>query len=34
VRLVWVQIVNRVNTINGRTFKNDPTIFGWDIMNE
>jgi hypothetical protein len=28
------QILNRENTINGRTYKNDPTILGLDIINE
>ena len=27
-------LVGRVNTVNGRTYKSDPTIFGWDVMNE
>ncbi|KAK9917687.1 hypothetical protein WJX75_007185 [Coccomyxa subellipsoidea] len=27
-------VINRVNTINGRTYGNDPTIFAWDLLNE
>eukprot|EP00887_Chlorella_sp_A99_P004834 scaffold4.g4834.t1 len=27
-------VVNRVNTINGRRYGDDPTVFGWDLMNE
>jgi len=27
-------IVNRVNSVNGRTYKDDPTIFAWNLMNE
>ena len=27
-------IVNRKNTINGLQYKNDPTIFAWDLLNE
>jgi hypothetical protein len=30
---VWT-IVTRVNTINGRTYLNDPTIFSWGLINE
>ena len=31
----WVKyVVNRRNTITGVQYKNDPTIFGWDLMNE
>ena len=26
--------VNRVNSINGRTYKDDPTIYAWDLLNE
>jgi mannan endo-1,4-beta-mannosidase len=26
--------VHRVNTVNGRVYKEDPTIFYWDLMNE
>ena len=29
-----MQLANRINTYNGRTYKTDPAIFGWDIMNE
>ncbi len=28
------KIVNRKNTINGRLYKNDPTIFAYDLCNE
>lgn len=28
------QIVTCTNTISGRKYREDPTIFGWDIMNE
>ena len=27
-------ILNRVNSINGRAYKDDPTIFAWDLINE
>ncbi|BDA49901.1 Mannan endo-1,4-beta-mannosidase 1 [Coccomyxa sp. Obi] len=27
-------MVNRRNTYNGRIYKDDPTIFAWDILNE
>eukprot|EP01024_Parvocaulis_polyphysoides_P047235 TRINITY_DN447_c0_g1_i1.p1 TRINITY_DN447_c0_g1~~TRINITY_DN447_c0_g1_i1.p1 ORF type:complete len:420 (-),score=78.55 TRINITY_DN447_c0_g1_i1:1613-2872(-) len=27
-------IVNRVNSVNGRTYKDDPTIFAWNLINE
>ena len=27
-------VLNRVNTINGRTYKNDPTVFAWELANE
>lgn len=26
--------INRKNTVNGRLYKNDPTIFAYDLMNE
>ena len=26
--------VNRVNSINGRVYKEDPTIYAWDLLNE
>lgn len=26
--------VHRKNTINGRIYKEDPTIFYWNLMNE
>ena len=27
-------MTSRVNTINGRTYCQDPTIFAWDLLNE
>ena len=27
-------VLNRVNTYNGRRYKDDPTIFGWELANE
>lgn len=27
-------VLNRVNTITNITYKDDPTIFGWELMNE
>eukprot|EP01025_Chloroclados_australasicus_P066294 TRINITY_DN90_c2_g1_i2.p1 TRINITY_DN90_c2_g1~~TRINITY_DN90_c2_g1_i2.p1 ORF type:complete len:855 (-),score=84.66 TRINITY_DN90_c2_g1_i2:386-2809(-) len=27
-------MVSRVNTFNNRTYKDDPTIFAWNVMNE
>jgi len=27
-------VLNRVNTFNGRTYKNDPTVFAWELGNE
>jgi mannan endo-1,4-beta-mannosidase len=31
----WVSfLVNRVNTFNGRAYRDDPTIFAWELANE
>ncbi len=31
----WVRhVLERTNTITGIAYKDDPTIFGWDLMNE
>ena len=27
-------LTGRVNTVNGRTYARDPTIFAWDLLNE
>ncbi|KAK9866630.1 hypothetical protein WJX84_008538 [Apatococcus fuscideae] len=27
-------VLNRVNTVNGLPYKNDPAVFSWDIINE
>ena len=27
-------VLNRVNTYNGRRYKDDPTIFAWELANE
>jgi len=27
-------LLNRVNTVNGRVYKNDPTILSWELINE
>jgi mannan endo-1,4-beta-mannosidase len=27
-------VLNRVNTVNGRTYKDDPTVFAWELANE
>ena len=27
-------VLNRVNTFNGITYKNDPTVFAWELANE
>ncbi|GBF87864.1 mannan endo-1,4-beta-mannosidase [Raphidocelis subcapitata] len=27
-------LINRVNTINGRTYRDDPTIIAWNLINE
>lgn len=29
-----VALCGRVNTYNGRTYRDDPTIFAWDVLNE
>lgn len=28
------QVITRTNSLNGRKYVDDPTILGWDIMNE
>ena len=31
----WVQhVVTRTNSVNGRSYREDPTIFGWELANE
>ena len=31
----WLKVlVLRVNTVNGRVYAQDPTIFAWDLINE
>ena len=27
-------VVTRVNTVNGRTYSEDPTVFSWELANE
>lgn len=29
-----ITIIKRINTINGRKYGDDPTIFAWDLLNE
>jgi mannan endo-1,4-beta-mannosidase len=29
-----LRVVKRTNSINGRAYHADPTVFGWDLMNE
>ena len=28
------QVLQRVNVFNGRTYRTDPAILGWDILSE
>ncbi|CAD7701855.1 unnamed protein product [Ostreobium quekettii] len=28
------QLITRVNSVNGRTYRDDPTIMGWNLINE
>lgn len=31
----WMQaVITRVNSITGKMYKNDATIFAWELMNE
>ncbi len=31
----WVKhVITRTNTVNGRSYREDPTIFGWELANE
>ena len=31
----WIShVLNRVNTVNGLVYRNDPTIFSWELANE
>jgi endo-1,4-beta-mannosidase len=27
-------VLTRVNTVNGRTYSEDPTVFSWELANE
>ena len=32
--LLLQKVVTRVNSMNGIAYKNDPTIFAWELINE
>lgn len=34
IKAIYDEIPNRVNTVNGRVYKDDPTIFGYSILGE
>ncbi len=27
-------VLTRINTVNGRTYSEDPTVFSWEVANE
>jgi hypothetical protein len=34
VEIILQAVLTRINTISGLAYKDDPTIFAWELMNE